>query len=77
VIIVNAIPERRPSILRRLAHAARREAQKRFGATVTAPSQALLERIVELTVLEELGEALLDCADGEAWLALLVRRVGG
>ncbi|MFZ1830863.1 MAG: DUF4351 domain-containing protein [Candidatus Competibacteraceae bacterium] len=53
-----------------------RLAQKRFGATVTGPSQALLERIAELAVLEELGEALLDCADGEAWLALLTRRVG-
>jgi hypothetical protein len=29
-----------------------------------------------LAVLEELGEGLLDCADGEAWLALLARRVG-
>ena len=51
-------------------------ARKCFGATVTGPSQALLERIVELAVLEELGEVLLDCADGEAWLALLARRVG-
>ncbi len=36
-------------------------------------SRALLERIAEPAVLEELGETLLDCADGEAWLALLAR----
>lgn len=52
-----------------------RLARKRFGTTVMEPSQALLEHIVELAVLEELGEVLLDCADGEAWLALLARRV--
>jgi hypothetical protein len=30
-----------------------------------------LARIVEPAVLEDLGEALLDCADGEAWLGRL------
>jgi hypothetical protein len=39
-------------------------------------SRGLLERIAEPTALEELGEVLLDCADGEAWLAALVWRMG-
>jgi hypothetical protein len=30
-----------------------------------------LARIIESAVLVDLGEALLDCADGEAWLARL------
>jgi hypothetical protein len=38
-------------------------------------SRALLETIEESTVLEELGEGVLDCADGEAWLAMLARQV--
>ena len=37
-------------------------------------SRALLERVEEMAVLEELGEAVLDCGDGEAWLAVLARR---
>ena len=48
--------------------------RKRFGEAVIERSRALLERVEELTVLEELGEAVLDCADGEAWLAMLARR---
>jgi len=38
---------------------------------VAAHSAPLLAQITEPTVLEDLGEALLDCADGEAWLARL------
>jgi hypothetical protein len=34
-------------------------------------SAPILERISELTVFEDLGEALLDCADGVEWLARL------
>jgi hypothetical protein len=34
-----------------------------FGETVAANSAPLLARITEPTVLEDLGEALLDCAD--------------
>jgi hypothetical protein len=49
--------------------------RRRFGAEAAERSQALLERIAEPTVLEELGEAVLDCADGAAWLAVLARRV--
>lgn len=50
-----------------------RLARRRFGEAVVERSRALLERIAEPAVLEELGETLLDCADGEAWLALLAR----
>ena len=37
-------------------------------------NRALLERVGEMAVLEELGEVVLDCADGEAWLAILAQR---
>ena len=50
--------------------------RRRFGAVVVERSGALLERIAEPAVLEELGEGVLDCADGEAWLAMLARRAG-
>ena len=50
--------------------------RRRFGAVVVERSGALLERIAEPAVLEELGEGVLDCADGEAWLAMLGRRAG-
>ena len=39
-------------------------------------SGALLEGVTEPAVLEELSEGVLDCADGEAWLAMLGRRAG-
>ena len=48
--------------------------RKRFGEAVMERSRALLERVEEMAVLEELGEVVLDCVDGEAWLAILVRR---
>jgi len=47
--------------------------QKRFGAMVTEQSRGLLDSIEASAVLEELGEGVLDCADGEAWLAMLAR----
>lgn len=50
--------------------------RRRFGEGAAEPSRVLLERIAEPAALEELGEVLLDCADGEAWLAALARRVG-
>jgi len=50
--------------------------QKRFGAGVMERSRSLLEAVENWVVLEELGEMLLDCADGEAWLAALARRAG-
>ena len=48
--------------------------RKQFGAALMERSRALLAMIEESAVLEELGEGLLDCADGEAWLAMLARR---
>ena len=48
-----------------------RQVRRRFGETVAANSAPLLAHITEPTVLEDLGEALLDCADGAAWLAQL------
>ena len=53
-----------------------RLARKRFGAAVMEQSRALLEQVEELATLEALGEGILDCADGEAWLALLARVKG-
>ena len=52
-----------------------RQVRRRFGPVVGERSQMLLARIAEPAVLEELGEELLDCADGEAWLAALARRI--
>ena len=42
------------------------------------PGDAADDRLwVEIVSLQrELGEVLLDCADGEAWLAALARRAG-
>ena len=51
--------------------------RRRFGDTVAAISAPVLARITEPMVLEDLGEALLDCADGAAWLAALANRAGG
>ena len=51
-----------------------RQLRRRFGEAVAERSRALLQRVEETVILEELGEALLDCAEGEAWLALLARR---
>lgn len=48
-----------------------RMVRRRFGEAVAASSTPWLAQISEPAVLEDLGEALLDCADGEAWLARL------
>jgi hypothetical protein len=45
--------------------------RRRFGEAVASSSAPVLARIAEPAVLEDLGEALLDCADGAAWLARL------
>ncbi|HRY14305.1 MAG: hypothetical protein KDJ31_19700 [Candidatus Competibacteraceae bacterium] len=42
-----------------------------LGKTVAASSAPGLVDINDPVVLEDLGEALLDCADGAAWLAQL------
>ena len=49
--------------------------RKRFGAEAMERSRPLLDVVEELAALEVLGEGVLDCADGEAWLAMLARRV--
>ena len=53
-----------------------RQIRRRFGETVAAQSALALERIEQLTVFEDLGEELFDCADKVAWLARL-RSVAG
>jgi hypothetical protein len=45
--------------------------RKRFGPEVAGQSQPLLERITDAQPLEDLGEALLDSADGPTWLQIL------
>ena len=52
-------------------HLLLRQVRRRFGEAVAASSAPWLARITEPPVLEDLGEALLDCADGAAWLARL------
>ena len=45
-----------------------RQVRLRFGAAVAEQTAPLLARVVDLPRLEELGDQLLLCADGEAWL---------
>jgi hypothetical protein len=45
--------------------------RRRFGEAIATQSISALERIEELTVFEDLGEELFDCADETAWLARL------
>lgn len=52
-----------------------RQARKRFGAEVADRSGPLLNRIESAGTLADLAEALLDAADGEAWLAALRQAV--
>lgn len=51
-----------------------RMVRRKFGPAAMEQSRALLETITESTVLEDLGEGILDCADGAAWLAMLARQ---
>lgn len=53
-----------------------RQVRRRFGEAVATSSASGLAGIIEPTVLEDLGEALLDCADGATWLALLTAKAG-
>lgn len=50
--------------------------RSRFDEAIALQSRPALERIEEFTVFEDLGEALLSCADEAAWLAHLRRVVG-
>jgi len=52
-----------------------RQARKRFRAEVADRSAPLLNRIERAGTLADLAEALLDAADGEAWLAALRQAV--
>jgi predicted transposase/invertase (TIGR01784 family) len=54
-----------------------RQARHRFGADVAEASMPLLEQIADPAVLEELGEALLDCPQGEDWLKALTAKTKG
>ncbi len=54
-----------------------RQIRRRFSETVAAQSAPALERIEQLTVFEDLGEELFDCADETAWLARLQSVAGG
>lgn len=45
-----------------------RQVRLRFGPAMAEQTAPLLARIVDLQRLEELGDQLLICADGEAWL---------
>lgn len=45
-----------------------RQVRLRFGTAIAEQTTPLLARIVDLQRLEELGDQLLLCADGEAWL---------
>jgi hypothetical protein len=46
-----------------------RQARRRFGDAVAAGAAVLLAQIRVPETLEELGEALLDAAEGAVWLA--------
>jgi hypothetical protein len=52
-------------------HLMLRQVRRRFGEAVAAQSAPWLAQITEPMVLEDLGEALLDCVAGAAWLARL------
>ncbi|WP_242467782.1 DUF4351 domain-containing protein [Thiocapsa imhoffii] len=54
-----------------------RQARRRFGDDVAERAAVLLARIQAPETLEQLGEALLDDADGEVWLAAVQARVDG
>lgn len=52
-----------------------RMVRRRFGGQAAEQSQPLLSQFSEPEQLEDLGELLLDCNNGEAWLAALNGRV--
>jgi hypothetical protein len=54
-----------------------RQVRRRFGEAVAVSSAPLLARIAAPATLEDLGEGLLDCADGAAWLALVAEKAQG
>ena len=54
-----------------------RQIRHRFGSVVAQASAPLLEQVADAGALEELGELMLDCPDGEAWLKALASRASG
>ncbi len=52
-------------------HLLARLARRRFGPTIAAQAEPLLAAIAVPQYLEELGELLLSCPDGAAWLRAL------
>ncbi len=52
-------------------HLLTRLVRRRFGATTAEQTQPLLARISDLGQLEELGDQLLVCADGDEWMQTL------
>lgn len=46
-----------------------RQVRRQFDEAIAEQSAPLLEQIQELLILEDLGEALFDCPDEQAWLA--------
>lgn len=62
------LPKTHAGLIAAFAQCSLRQARKRFGAEVADQSEPLLERSDDPKRLEDLGEALLDSADGEVWL---------
>jgi hypothetical protein len=58
-------------------HLMLRQVRRRFGEAVATSSAPWLAQITEPAVLEDLGEALLDCANGAAWLAVVAEKAQG
>ena len=59
--------------LQRQRHMLTRQVQRQFGADVAQESGPVLARIDDPQRLDDLAEAVLDSADGEAWLSALRR----
>ncbi|WP_243448271.1 DUF4351 domain-containing protein [Candidatus Thiosymbion oneisti] len=56
---------------RETRHLFTRQARRRFGPAIAAQAESLLTAISDPLQLEELGDALLSCPDGTAWLRIL------
>ncbi len=52
-------------------HLLTRQTRRRFGPTVATQAEPLLTAISDPLRLEDLGDALLSCPDGTAWLRVL------
>lgn len=54
-----------------------RMVRRRFGEPTAQQSQGLLARVTDASRLEDLGEVLLECENGEDWLNRLQAAVQG